>query len=258
MAALISLDFFIEQQRKLSQLKYDSMSLEAMREHTSLSLASQPRRVRWAQFIERAEGLLRLPFEVSDEEFAPLFYRQGEKKKQGDRQSSSDGKAFSSAACGKVIFTSPLSDQWQSSLLRKSVLDFYIRAGFYQSEWDIYETVMLGFDGLLMYASGLDVFQMQYLTEIARDYQLSLFFILHSKEELKQALETDAPYFVLSAFSPKNFSYDPAFLVKTIPHIPKTASLLAFGSGELQKKQEIFTQMGYSGLILTSDFPCSP
>lgn len=61
------------------------------------------------------------------------------------------------------------------------------------------EEVMLrcaatGFDGCVAQIGELDRPRLQYLTEIARDLRLSLFWLISIQEDLERVLETDAPY----------------------------------------------------------------
>ncbi len=150
-----------------------------------------------------------------------------------------------------AVFSSPLNEDWKEVMACKGDEQFAIRTGFYRDEFEIYQSILMGFQGLTIYVAGLDLFQIQYLTEIARDYLFSLFFVVHNKEELNLVLQTDAPYIVFSAYKSKNFSIHTSIFYNLSQFVPKTANLFALAPREVLKNIKNFENLGYSGLIVS-------
>ena len=233
------LDFFIQNQAKISSFQKDLLDLEEIKEECLIKVRTKNKLNKLETYIDFSSSEIKLiPQLIPDPDFQKL-YKINSFELQREKQDSSLTS----------LFSSPLCEKWKESLACKGDNDFLIRSGFYQDEIDIYESILLGFDGLTLYVSGLDIFQIQYLTEVARDYYFSVFFVIHTKAELDIVLKTDAPYFIFSCYEKKNFNIDMSFLYKTSQFVPKSASLFAMVPEEVLKNKSTFKDLGFCGLI---------
>ena len=105
---------------------------------------------------------------------------------------------------------------------------FLLRNGFFQSEFDVLESAALGYDGICIHAQGLDHYEIQYLTELCRDFRLSLVVWVDSEETVDTALQTDAPYLGINAMHAEDFSDNTIQLTRLAQRIPSTCTRLAW------------------------------
>ena len=128
---------------------------------------------------------------------------------------------------------------------------FNIQSGFFSCEWDIQRAAALGYQGLFFFARGQDYFKLQLCTEIARDLQISLIFIVTAYEELTEILKTDAPYLALWGYGTNGVS----FLFKAISKVPQSAGCWALAPPLKSKQVELIKKQGYRGIITPFSAP---
>ncbi len=81
----------------------------------------------------------------------------------------------------------------------------------------------------------LDIYELQYFTEVLRDEKKEPLFIIKNEEELQNVLKTDAHFFGLWCFDKKNnFQYDLFF--RLFDKIPKKINIYFFCTDENLKK----------------------
>ncbi len=170
---------------------------------------------------------------ILDEQFTVLF-----NSKQSPLISSISEDIY-------CLFTSPLNENWQEILFYKSDSSFIFRTGFYSQEYDIYDSILKGFDGLFIYCDKQDVYQIQLLTEIARDYNFTLIFLAQDKKQLNTILETDAPYIAISGINSASLKQENHNLVQLANLVPKTAKLMAWTKKISPEEKKILHHLGY-------------
>lgn len=106
-----------------------------------------------------------------------------------------------------------------------------MRGGFLGTEFDVLESVVMGFRGVFLWARGRDVFTLQLLTEVCRDFKMCLIWMVESEDSLARVLETDAPFVCLSALEPTRLERNLPFLQKAFPKIPRTTARMAWVPG---------------------------
>ncbi|BBH52320.1 hypothetical protein [Fluviispira sanaruensis] len=236
------LDFFILQQKNITKIKENYIPLTELKEQCEIYSMNKKNLNSFAQIMLEEDSLNNqnckiIPKIIPDSEFRPLFSINNL-----SFQSSIDEKIF-------TLFTSELSSDWKDLMICKSDENFVVRSGFYSSEYDIYESILLGFNGIILYCKGFDKFKIQYFTEIGRDFHFSIFFLILSKQELLTVLETDAPYFPIFGFNPHSFSLDFSLLVNLINLIPKTAEPIAYVGKVSNDKIKFLQDIGYKYII---------
>ena len=230
------LKFLLEQQKKLVENQKQTLPLENIMSQCEPYLSNQNNN-KFLHLLTESNTILH---HVLDEEYFNLWKV---KSKDGEINVQNE-KIF-------ALFTSPLNENWKEIMATKGDYQFAIRTGFFQDEYEIYHSILMGFQGLSIYVLGLDVYQVQYLTEIAREYSFSLFFIVHNKDELNIVLQTDAPYIVFSSYEAKNFDLNVSFLYKLSQFVPKSANLFAIGNEELVKNKSKLLNLRYSGFFIS-------
>jgi hypothetical protein len=118
-----------------------------------------------------------------------------------------------------------------------------IRTGFLSTEFDVWESIALGFNGLCVHARVLDLYEIQLLTEICRDYKTSLIAIADSRETLARVLESDCPYVGLWGYNPNTFAPDFSGLSKMAPKVPSTCQKIAFLPGADAAEMQLLAKM---------------
>ncbi|WP_338635425.1 hypothetical protein [Spirobacillus cienkowskii] len=234
------LNFFIEQQKKLTQIQKLDFSLQLKKEQAESLITKNKLNFNFKLKIENllqknefSQNFVTIPNYVTDSEFSSFF---------NTKTISSDDILINEIYS---LFTSPLQENCNDFLLYKNDDCMVFRSGFFSDEYDLYESMLLGFDGMVVYSYGMDKYKIQLLTEIARDYHFTLMFIVHNKQEIREVLETDAPYIAISGFNPKTFEVDFSHFVHLSQYIPKTTNLIAW-SGYLDNSKKIFLKdIGY-------------
>lgn len=236
------LEFFLSQQEKITRIQKNSHSIDELKEQCEKIILSKNFQSHLPQILDENKELNLIPHFIPDEDYCHLF--QNKKSPFNTEKEKLSEKIF-------ALFSSPLSDNWKEIMARKGDGYFALRTGFYQDEYEIYKSILMGFQGLTIYVTGLDCFQIQYLTEVARDFSFSILFVVHNKDELKLVLETDAPYLLFSTFEKKNFSIKSCILYNLSQFVPKTASLFAMSSCHILQDKKILSELGYRGLIVS-------
>lgn len=129
-----------------------------------------------------------------------------------------------------------------------------LRTGVLSHEFEIYESLLLGFGGLVMHAAHLDHFELQYHTEICRDLKMHLILLADSESTLEKILLTDAPYIGIWAYSALDFSSHWRVLQGLAPRIPSTCLKFAFhpepvGAGAQGATQALLGASGYTAIF---------
>ncbi|KAB8031780.1 hypothetical protein [Fluviispira multicolorata] len=231
------LDFFLSQQNNLTNLKEKNISLELIKEQCEINYFKKENLSSFSQAMKSSCKRKNIPHIILDQEFRTLFSANNNIKFDAIEEN-----IFS-------LFTSELSSHWKDLMICKSEESFVIRSGFYTNEYEIYESILFGFNGMMLYCKGLDKFKIQYFTEIGRDFHFSIFFIIQNKTELQTVLETDAPYFAISGFNPLSFSPDYNLLLNISNLIPKTAEIIAYIGKYEDDKIKILQDIGYEYII---------
>lgn len=236
------LDFFLQNQVKISTTEEQIISIEKARSKCQEFLSSQEQNSSFSHFMRDCSDFKKVPHFISDTEYQPIF---GKNYQDISVQSAFQNDVF-------AIWTCAWNENWKEYLSCKTSSQISIRTGFFQQEWDIYASLLMGFQALTIYTTGLDHFQIQYLTEVGRDYGMAILFVVHNEIELRVVLETDAPYILVSSLHPKNFSHNPQPLIQLSPHIPKTMKAFLLGQTQHLSETTQLEEFGYKGILL----PC--
>lgn len=143
-----------------------------------------------------------------------------------------------------MSFYFPLNYSWKDFITRKNENIFTFRTGFFNHEYELYDSILLGFDGIFIYCQDLDKYKIQYLVEIGRDFHFPIIFIVHNKYELQTLLETDAPYLAISGYSALNFSFETSVFFQLASLVPKTANLMAWAT-KIEESKQLLHKNGY-------------
>ena len=227
------MQFFIEQQKKITNLQKHHLSITDIRKKTDECFNKNLIDTSFSFKIEQkinTSSSITIPNYISDEDFSNLF------------QTERDFNAINTSEDLFCLFTSPISIEWKEY---KSNNSFVFRSGFYTEEYEIYESIIQGFNGLVLYCYSHDVYEIQLLTEIAREYKFTLIFLIHDKKQLFTVLESDAPYIAVSGINSNNFKNDIQNLIKLVSFIPSTARKIAWINKLDPKEKVILQQVGY-------------
>ena len=141
----------------------------------------------------------------------------------------------------------PLLLEFAQHLARRNAL--FLRTGFLSSEFEVHESVLMGFRGIVLYATLLDEFQIQFLTEVCRDFKTCLVWAVDSEETLKRVLKTDAPYLSIAALPNEKGERNLSFLQKMIPKIPNTCPRVAVLPGAKPHEVSYAQAAGYACVV---------
>jgi Indole-3-glycerol phosphate synthase len=238
------LNFFLEQQKKLTHLQMNECPLHDKKKLTDNYFLRNKLRLHFDHKMEqkREQSILTnqnnlssllIPHYILDQDFCNLFqtkYKNHENIQKEDIY---------------CLFTSPLHEEWLETISIKYEDSMILRTGFFNEEYEIYDSILHGFDGMFIYCQGLDKYKIQYLTETAREYHFTLIFIIHNKNELQTLLETDAPYLAISGFKAHNFELDTSVFFQLSNLIPKTANLMAWAGKLENDKKMLLNNIGY-------------
>ncbi|WGL60583.1 hypothetical protein QEJ31_03075 [Pigmentibacter sp. JX0631] len=230
------LQFFIEQQKKITNYQKHQLSIIDIRrkteEYFNKNLIDTCFSLKIEQKINSSSSIT-IPNFISDEDFSKLF------------QTERNFNAINTSDDLFCLFTSPISLDWKEYLIHKSNNSLVFRTGFFTEEYEIYESIIHGFNGLILYCFSQDVYEIQLLTEIAREYKFTLIFLIHDKNQLFTVLESDAPYFAISGINSCNFKNNIQNLIKLISFIPSSAKKIAWINKLEKKEKQILQQVGY-------------
>ncbi len=231
------LNFFLDQQKKLTYIQINECSLYDKKKLADNYFLRNKLKLNFAHKLEykREQSILSdqkntntifIPHYILDQDFCNLFHT-----KYKDHENIQKEDIY-------CLFTSVLHKKWLETISIKYEDTMILRTGFFNEEYEIYDSILNGFDGMFIYCQGLDKYQIQYLTETAREYQFTLIFIINNKVELQAILETDAPYLAISGYKSHNFEIDTSIFFQLSNLIPKTAILMAW-AGKLENETKI-------------------
>jgi hypothetical protein len=141
------------------------------------------------------------------------------------------------------------SRTWKEFLNGLSSTQICLRTGFLSTEFDVLETVALGFQGLCVHARVLDVYEIQLLTEICRDYRITLVAIADSQEALARVLESDCPYAGLWGYDSKSFAPSFSLVSKLSSKVPSTCYRMAFLPSEPEPQWDVLHGMQVASCV---------
>jgi hypothetical protein len=124
-----------------------------------------------------------------------------------------------------------------------------LRTGFLSTEFDVLETVALGFQGLCIHARVLDVYEIQLLTEICRDFRITLVAIADSQETLARVLESDCPYAGLWGYDSKSFAPNFSIVSKLSSKVPSSCYRIAFLPSQPEPQWDVLQGMQVASCI---------
>ena len=238
------LSFFLEQQKKITNLKIKECSLFDKKRLADNYFSRNKAKINFQQKLEqklensifkKKDNLssVVIPHLIVDQEFCHLFQAKFEIQKNIQKEDI------------YCIFTSPLSEEWIEVISIKYEDSLIFRTGFFEQEYEIYDSILHGFDGMFVYCQGLDKYKIQYLTETARQYNFTIVFIIHNKYELQTLLDTDAPYLAISGYKAHNFELDTSVFFQLSNLIPKSANLMAWAGKLKNDKKKLLNDIGY-------------
>ncbi|MGY3805270.1 hypothetical protein ACWNT8_14495 [Pigmentibacter ruber] len=230
------LDFFIEQQKKITNLQKQQLSITEIRKKTDEYFKKNLIDTCFSLKIEQkinTSSWVTIPNYINDEDFSKLFQT---KRNLVELTPSDD------LFC---LFTSPINFDWQQYIIQKSNNSLIFRTGFFTEEYEIYDSILQGFNGLIIYCNMQDVYEIQLLTEIAREYKFTLIFLIHNKKQLFTVLESDAPYIAISGVNSDNFKNNMQNLIQLSSFIPSSAKRIAWINNLEVKDKQILQQVGY-------------
>ena len=259
------LEFFIEAQSRVTALQQQQFSILEIRAESERALLRTPASAPvLSEFVKKNE-FLQIPECVLDAEFrgllsattvqvvhaahtahtavAPAQNSMPNSDPETQVLESFATTVESSSACAAALLLPPgfwLRQNWSASeepflleyaALLKSRNALFLRTGFLSSEFEIHESVLMGFRGVALQAALLDEFQIQFLTEVGRDYKTCLVWAVESEETLKRVLKTDAPYLGIVALPNEKGERNLGLLQRLAPKIPNTCLKIAFLPG---------------------------
>lgn len=124
-----------------------------------------------------------------------------------------------------------------------------VRSGFLSSEFDVLESAAFGFHGVTLHARHLDHFQIQYLTELCRDYKMSAVVIADSEATLGRVLETDAPYLGVWGYGARDLMRDFSVFDKLSCRLPSTCVPFAFYPNVADSDRELLRVLGFRAVF---------
>ncbi|APJ04400.1 hypothetical protein [Silvanigrella aquatica] len=226
------LSFFLEQQKKLTLLNSNYFSLSDKRQLAENIFLRNKTKYNLNHKIENKKYTL-IPNYIHDKDFCSLFDTE---------VNIIDFNNKDDIFC---LFTSPLHEEWLEKISIKHEDSLVLRSGFFTQEYEIYDSIIHGFDGMFIYCYNLDKYQIQYLTEIGREFHFSIIFIIHNKKELQTVLDTDAPYIAISGYNPHNFSHDSSIFFQLANLLPKTTNLMAWAGLLENSKKTLLNNIGF-------------
>jgi hypothetical protein len=124
-----------------------------------------------------------------------------------------------------------------------------VRCGFLSEQAEILMTAELGFSGVQIHAADLDVFQLQFLIELARDCRLTPMVSVENEKQLETVIGTDAPHIILCCMKDSGYEAALRFVQQSIPQLPEncTKSLITGPTG--QTDIQLFGRLGLNAVL---------
>ncbi|MBX9703924.1 MAG: hypothetical protein K2X39_07195 [Silvanigrellaceae bacterium] len=238
------LDFFLTQQAKLDEIFKETNPdyLSELRSQAEKNIQTYEKRNNFNSLLQENQfeknSFITIPHYILDQSFADFL---------GVKVEDTFDKEQIAA-----LFT-PIAKRIEKepSFFFSKTNCFFIHSGFFSSESDIYRSVAQNFKGMFLFANGKDHYELQLLTEIGRDFGISILFVASNLEEVNEILKTDAPYLVISAYHPKDFQTNLALPMTAISKVPNTCRCFCLAPPLLAKESEALKQLGFSGLFST-------
>lgn len=120
-----------------------------------------------------------------------------------------------------------------------------VQFGFFTHESDVLQSRICGFDAITIHADVLDLFEMQYVVEVCRDYRMSCVLVVSNRVSLETALQTDCPYIAIWAYHPETFAFDGAFASESVNRFPKTCTPILFAPALQQLQLQAMHKQNY-------------
>ncbi len=139
-----------------------------------------------------------------------------------------------------------LRSAMQKARLSKALV---MRCGFLSEQADILITADLGFSGIQIHVSDLDVFQLQLLIELARDCRLTPIVSVENNSQLETVLGTDAPHIVLCCMKGSGYEAALRFVQQSLPRLPQNCTKLLLTGTASQTDVQLFGKLGLNGLL---------
>jgi hypothetical protein len=130
-----------------------------------------------------------------------------------------------------------------------------VRSGFIQSEYLVYESLLLGYDGVCVHARGLDRYTMQFLLELCRDLGLIFIPLAESRESLDEILETDAPTVGIWSYRARDLQPDWRVFTNLESHIPKNCQTFVFMPRPNEKELALLKERRVASVIFPTRIP---
>lgn len=124
-----------------------------------------------------------------------------------------------------------------------------LRCGFITEQTDVLMAADLGFSGIQIHAAELDLFELQFLIEMARDCRLSPVVSVENSKQMEVVLQTDAPHIALCCLSANGREQSIRFVQQTLPRIPANCTRMIVSGGFSQTEMQHFGNLG-AGTIL--------
>lgn len=126
---------------------------------------------------------------------------------------------------------------------------FLLRFGFFESERDVYETVLLGYQGLTVFVRNLDLYQAQYFAEVGRDFKMSVILMVDSIAALETVLQTDAPYIGVWAYQEGTMQLNWDFVLRALESIPTACMPIVFGPNFTDAQKQMLRSLRCKGIV---------
>lgn len=230
------LKFLLEQQNNINSIFYKNQNVFDLREKCEHHLSLKKRNHLFSNYfknIKETDEIKIINNYIFDKNYLNLI------------DSKEKAPIESNLECIFGLFTSQLCKKWQEHLILKGDNYFAIRTGFFSNELDIYDSILNNFDGIALFVSGKDSYQIQYLTEIGRDFSFPIIFIAQNKQEVLSILNTDAPYFAIFGFEQENLSPNLKQVLSLYNLFPKTTYPIAFTNNVNKEKVTVLKNLGY-------------
>jgi hypothetical protein len=155
------------------------------------------------------------------------------------------------------FFADHVGEGIAQELIRPSIstVGIRMRSGFIQSEYLIYESLLLGFDGVCVHARGLDRYTLQFLLELCRDLGLIFIPLAESRESLIEILETDAPTVGIWTYRARDLQPDWSVFTGLESHIPKNCQTFVFMPRPDEKALSLLKERHVASVIFPTRIP---
>jgi hypothetical protein len=140
----------------------------------------------------------------------------------------------------------PLRAALQKARLSQALV---VRCGFLSEQAEILMTAELGFSGVQIHAAELDVFQLQFLIELARDCRLTPMVSVENQKQLETVIGTDAPHIILCCMKGGGYEAALRFVQQSIPQLPENCTKLLITGSTSQTDIQLFGKLGLNAVL---------